>query len=232
MAKLVVSFDGVVQGHYFLDKDRFTIGRKSDNDISLDDPGISKIHATILTVGNDQVLEDAGSTNGLMVNGEKVAKRILHNNDVVKIGCYNLKYINQRASSDMDFDKTLIMTAAPWEKVDHSDAVEPHTRPQLATAVSAARSVKASFPLGGVKYVNGHLAGQEVLVNRPLKTFAHPGGQIVVITRRPHGYYVTHVDGKKHPKVNGKVIGTQPWQLQENDLIEFADQKMIFFMKR
>ena len=232
MAKLVVSFAGAVQGHYFLDKDRFTIGRKSDSDIFLDDPGISKVHASIVTIGNDQVLEDASSTNGILVNGEKVAKRILHNNDVIEIGVYQLKYVNQRASSEMDFDKTMIMAAVPWKMDEQADTTEPHARPQLATAVSAARSVKANFPLGGVKFVKGQLAGQEIVVNRPLKTFGQAGEQMVVITRRPHGYYVTHVEGKKHPKVNGKSIGAQPHQLQENDLIELADQKMIFFMKR
>ena len=231
MAKLVVSFEGAVQGHYFLDKDRFTIGRKADNDIFLDDPSVSKFHAAIVTIGNDQVLEDSNSTNGVQVNGEKVTKHILQNNDVIEIGDFQLKYVNQRASSTMDFDKTMMLESAPWQVNELSEYTEPATKPQLATALSSARSVKASFPLGGVKGMKGEYTGQEILISRPLKTFGQPGLQVAMITRRPHGYYVTHVEGKKLTKLNGKSIGTQPHPLRENDLIEVANQKLIFFMK-
>lgn len=231
MAKLVVSFEGAVQGHYFLDKDRFTIGRKADNDIFLDDPSVSKFHAAIITIGNDQVLEDSNSTNGVQVNGEKVTKHILQNNDVIEIGDFQLKYVNQRASSTMDFDKTMMLESAPWLVNEVSEYTEPATKPQLATALSSARSVKASFPLGGVKGVKGEYNGQEILISRPLKTFGQPGLQVAMISRRPHGYYVTHVEGKKLTKLNGKSIGSQPHPLRENDLVEVANQKLIFFMK-
>ena len=231
MAKLVVTFKGAVQGHYFLDKDRFIIGRKADNDIFLDDPSVSKSHAAIVTTGNDQILEDTNSTNGVQVNGDKVTRHILQNNDIIEIGDFQLKYINQRATSNMDFDKTMMLESAPWPTEELSENANPATRPQLATAVSSARSVKASFPLGGVKGVKGEYIGQEILVSRPLKTFGQPGSQVAMITRRPHGYYVTHVEGKKPTRLNGKSIGAQPQPLQENDLIEVGDQKLIFFMK-
>lgn len=231
MAKLIVSFEGAVEGHYFLDKERFTIGRKSDSDIFLDGPGVSNIHAVIVTISNDHVLEDAASTNGILVNGEKVAKHILQNNDVIELSGYQLKYINQRAMSDMDFDKTMIMKAAQLEGDELPEHGAQQARPQLATAVFSARSVKTSFPLGGVKNMKGPQPGEEILISRPLKTFGQPGMQVVMISRRPHGYYVTHVEGKKHPRVNGKSIGTQPWLLQENDLIEAGDVTLKFFMQ-
>lgn len=231
MAKLVVSRDGAVVGHYFLDKDRFTIGRKAGNDIQLDEQGVSKEHAAILTVGNDQVLEDSGSTNGTLLNGAKVERHILQNNDVLEIGGFQLKYVSQRASRDMDFDKTLIIAPQPEFHGVPGERAEEQAGSRLATALSAARSVKATFPLGGVKGVKGPHAGREVALNRALKTFGRPGERVAVITRRPHGYYVTHVEGKKYPRVNGKSIGTQPHPLQEGDLIELGDDKLIFFLK-
>lgn len=231
MAKLVVSFEGAVKGHYFLDKARFTIGRKPDNDIFLDGPGVSNIHAVIVTISNDQVLEDAASTNGIQVNGEKVAKRILQNNDVIELGGYQLKYINQRATPDIDFDKTLIVKAAQLNPDVLPEPDELQVRPHLTTAALTARSVKTSFPLGGVKGMEGQYAGQDILISRPLKTFGQPGVQVVMIARRPHGYYVTHVEGKRQPKVNGKSIGTQAYLLKENDLIEAGNLKLLFFIQ-
>ena len=64
MAKLVVMLNGAMVGNHFIDKGRITIGRRSGNDIHLDDPGVSKEHAVIQTVGNDHIFEDLGSTNG------------------------------------------------------------------------------------------------------------------------------------------------------------------------
>ncbi|MDP1704702.1 MAG: FHA domain-containing protein, partial [Sulfurimicrobium sp.] len=62
MAKLVLSLDGNVLGYHFLEKERFGIGRKPSNELHIDDSSVSKEHAVIVTVGNDQILEDLGST--------------------------------------------------------------------------------------------------------------------------------------------------------------------------
>ena len=229
MAKLVVSFEETVVGHYFLDKERFTIGRQADNDIFLDNPSVSNLHAVIVTISNDHVLEDSASTNGLLVNGEKITKCILQNQDVVDLSGYRLKYVNQRATSDMDFDKTMITRA-----VELTDGPLGHRRPLakplLATAVSSARSLKTSFPLGGVQIMTGQQAGEDFLISSPLKTFGQPGVQVAMITRRPHGYYVTHVEGTNHPRVNGKSIGTQAWLLAENDLIQVGALELKFYL--
>ena len=56
MAKLVLSLNGTVLGNYFLEKDRFVIGRRPTCDIQITDQGASKEHAVILTVGNDQII--------------------------------------------------------------------------------------------------------------------------------------------------------------------------------
>lgn len=231
MAKLVVSLDGVVEGHYFLDKARFTIGRNPENDICINNPAISNIHAVILTMSNDHVLEDAGSTNGIVVNREAVTKHILQNNDTIGLSGYELKYINQRATSDMDFDKTMISHATLLE-THGSQQIHPF-QPALVTAVPSARAVKTNFPLGGVidlREEGVQLSRKEILISAPLRTFGTPGKQMLMISRRPHGYFITHITGKKYPNVNGKRIGTQPQLLQENDVIDSDEVKLKFFL--
>jgi hypothetical protein len=230
MAKLVVSYNGIVEGHYFLDKTRFTIGRIPDNDIFLNDPGVSNVHAVIVTMSNDHVLEDVASTNGVLVNEKKIAKHILQNNDVIELCGYQLKYVNQRALADRDFDKTMISTQALWDPNGGPDAATLPVKPLLATAVLTARAVKTNFPLGGVIYLEGGSPDKKILIDAPLKTFGQPGKQVLMISRRPHGYYVTHVEGKNPPKVNGKSVGTRAWPLEENDVIETGEVKLKFFM--
>ncbi len=232
MAKLVVSYNGTVEGHYFLDKNRFTIGRIPDNDIFLNDPGVSNVHAVIVTMSNDHVLEDVASTNGVLVNEKKIAKHILQNNDVIELSGYQLKYVNQRARADMDFDKTMISTQALWGANGSPDAMTLPVKPLLSTSVLSARAMKTNFPLGGVVYLNGDDADEKILIDAPLKTFGQPGKQVMMISRRPHGYYVTHVEGKNTPKVNGKSVGSRAWPLEENDVIEIGELKLKFFISK
>jgi len=62
------------------------IGRAADNDIVLDDKSVSRYHA-ILTILPDQViLEDLKSRNGSSVNGSKIKRAELKDNDHVHIG--------------------------------------------------------------------------------------------------------------------------------------------------
>lgn len=231
MAKMVLSLNGTVLGSFFLEKDRFVIGRRPTCDIQINDQGASKEHAVILTVGNDQIIEDLKSTNGTQVNGEKVDRHILQNGDVVEIGRYKIKYVNQKAMPDMDFDKTLMIPAFDRSKLKpvNADGAAPDGL-QVETAVANARSVKGVFPLGAVKGLAGETAGQEIELVRPLTSFGRPGNT-AIISRRPHGYFLTHVSGRKLPVVNGRAIGSEPHPLDNFDQIEVDGDKMQFVLK-
>lgn len=233
MAKLVLTLDGDVLGHHFLETGRFSIGRKPHNDMQIDDSSVSKEHAAIVTVGNDQIIEDLGSTNGTLVNGTVIKKHILQNNDIIEVGRYQLRYINQKAQAGMDFDRTMMMMPMTNLKSgkrrgdSENEAVE-----QVDTAVSVARAANANFPLGGVKGLEGTHAGQTLELTRPLATFGKSGVQVAVINRRPHGYTITHVEGKKRPLVNMRPIDEESHALQEGDEIEVGGERLEFFLKK
>jgi hypothetical protein len=66
----------------------------------------------IMTILNDSFLEDLGSTNGTLVNGQPIKKHFLQNNDVVELGKYKLKYVTEAAvaqTSPADFEKTMVL---------------------------------------------------------------------------------------------------------------------------
>ncbi|MDR2624970.1 MAG: FHA domain-containing protein [Zoogloeaceae bacterium] len=93
MAKLILSMDGLVLKEIMLDKERITIGRRPSNDVQINNLAISGEHAAITTILDDSFLEDLDSTNGTMVNGKAIKKRVLHHNDVVTMGKYTLKFL-------------------------------------------------------------------------------------------------------------------------------------------
>ena len=115
MAKLILSLDGMVLREFPLTKERTTIGRKSHNDIVIDNLAVSGEHAMIMTILNDSFLEDLGSTNGTLVNGQPIKKHFLQNNDVVELGKYKLKYASEAVAQaePTDFEKTMVLRAPP-----------------------------------------------------------------------------------------------------------------------
>lgn len=283
MAKLIISVDGQVLDEVVLTQERTTIGRKPHNDVRIENLAVSGEHAAIVTILNDSFLEDLGSTNGTTVNGHPVKKHFLQNNDVVEIGKYKLKYINDKASQAApgDFEKTVVLR--PSQSAAHpSAAASGATRPgaysdpastlpgplpsqvtgvvgqqapspttlqaaaagdvQPLAALSAAAPVPpAAAPAAAVRpaapapaaiqILTGPSAGKELDLVKNLTTLGKPGMQVAVITKRPHGFFITHVEGAQYPSVNGHSLDGQPRQLHDHDIIELAGVKMEFFHK-
>ena len=244
MAKLVLSLNGVVQGEYELNKERLTIGRKPDNYIPIDNLAVSGKHALIISILDDSFLEDLGSTNGSYVNGKLVKKHALKNGDVISIGKHELKYINEHATADDDeFEKTMIIkpgsasaavAAARAAEQAGAGPISPPPRPTTGGAghAPAMSSPSSVMPLGRLTVLNGPIAGKELELTKALITLGKPGTQVAVISRRPQGYFLTHIesdgDGKRYPMVNGEAIGPRAYQLKNSDLIELAGIKMEF----
>jgi FHA domain-containing protein len=69
---------------------RLNVGRASDNELTLNDGSVSKIHAALLMTAEGTLLvADTGSTNGTFINGRRIAygeSRLLEDGDVVGFG--------------------------------------------------------------------------------------------------------------------------------------------------
>lgn len=266
MAKLILSMDGLVLKEIPLSKERTTIGRKAHNDIQIDNLAVSGEHAVIVTILNDSFMEDLGSTNGTLVNGNPVKKHFLQNNDVIELGKYKLKFIQeagaQPAAAAADFEKTMVLRPSAM-KAAAEQAKALAGQPQAAAAARAAAvqavgqaaqaagigekpaapaaaapapaapaaPAKSAQPLGAIQLLSGGNAGKELELSKPLTTLGKPGVQVAVLTRRPQGYFITHVEGAQRPTVNGQPIGTAPHALKDHDLVEIAGIKMEFFHK-
>jgi pSer/pThr/pTyr-binding forkhead associated (FHA) protein len=257
MAKLILSMDGLVLKEIPLTKERTTIGRKPHNDIQIDNLAVSGEHAVIVTILNDSFLEDLGSTNGTVVNGNPIKKHFLQNNDVVELGKYKLKFVGEAsgasaAGDKADFEKTMVLRPASARQTG-GEALRSAPGPQRAAAMPQATAAAvagiadatktvppapqpaaprpAGQPLGAIQLLSGANAGKELELTKPLTTLGKPGVQVAVLTRRPQGYFITHVEGAARPNVNGQQIGPAPHALKDHDVIELAGVKMEFFLK-
>ena len=221
--RLVLSLDGVVLREVNLTKDRTTIGRRSHNDLVIDNLAVSGEHAVMIMSGSDVYLEDLGSTNGTTVNGQPIKKHLLQHADMVEIGKYRIRFLvngSGEGAGNVDID-----TSQPLRREFYGPG--PSTiqiRPQGASLEDAQQQGTAM-----VKILSGANAGRELALVKALTTIGRPGHQVAVITRRPTGYYIAHVEGDLFPMVNGQNLGSAAHPLKDKDVIELAGVKMEFF---
>jgi len=106
--------------------------------------------------------------------------------------------------------------------------------PAAAGAAKPAAAVPAGggMPLGKLQVLNGPIAGKELELTKALITLGKPGTQVAVISRRPQGYFLTHIEGDgkndNFPVVNNAAIGPQAYAIKNGDIIELAGIKMEF----
>lgn len=240
MAKLILSFEGTVQKTVTLNKERITLGRRPDNDIQVDNLAVSGEHAVVVTVLNDSVLEDLNSTNGTLVNGQLIKKHLLQHNDIIELGKHKIKFLVETptAAGFQNFDKTMVIrrpnTATAAEEEPTTIAFMPPKHAQAAPAKPANVAPAApSAPIraAAIQVLSGPAAGRVLDLTKNLTTIGKAGFQVAVITRRPAGYFITHVEGDSFPLFNGAPLGAQARQLSDQDTIEIAGTKMSFFYK-
>lgn len=84
---------------YILKADQTTVGRHPSNDIVLSLDSISRFHARIDRRGDYFILQDLNSSNGTMVNSERVSQVGIHHGDQVTFGNVEFKFVNEAAGS-------------------------------------------------------------------------------------------------------------------------------------
>lgn len=241
MAKLIFSLDNKILNEFPLDKERTTIGRRPTNDVHIDNLAVSGEHAVVLKKGEDFYIEDKDSTNGTEVNAKLVKSYLLQSGDLISLGKHQLRFINEtkqqkQSSHDSAFEKTVFLRPAELTEMMKAQAQALPSAAVLNTitsekpALSLAEQSAPAIAIGKIQVLNGSSAGRELILNKALTTLGKTGVQVAVITKRPQGYFVTHVEGKVFPVVNGGSIGSQAFELSDHDVIELAGVKMEFYL--
>ncbi|MFZ6718959.1 FHA domain-containing protein [Undibacterium sp. Ji49W] len=202
MAKIVVTFNGLVQQELTITKSRLTIGRRPSNDVVIDHLTVSGQHAAVDTSSNGSFVLDLGSTNGTMVNGQPVKKHLLQHDDIIDIGKYKLRFQVEAKG----------------------------TTPALSPAeVKEQPTVKASaIAVAKIKVLNGANSGKEMVLSKPVTTLGKPGHQVVAITRQDNRYVIRQVEGSVISKLNDKPIDPQASPLTNGDIVDVAGIQVQF----
>jgi two-component system cell cycle response regulator len=175
------------------------IGRHPATDISVLDPGISRVHARLFKLGDTYHIEDLGSRNGTFVNGARVVECSLQHGQTVRLGSgvsYRFMVIDEK-------QEELLQRLYESSRRDALTGIfnRQHFEECLRSEMAYARRHQTGvglllFDLDFFKVVNdtyGHPTGDAVLrhvtalVSRKLRTedlFARVGGEeFAVIVR-------------------------------------------------
>lgn len=122
-----------------------SIGRKSSNDIVIDNMAVSGTHARIEAVASTFVIRDLDSTNGTFVNKKKVSMYNLRHLDHILIGKHTLIFDltdtipkGDHLEFPEDADKTMYLDTNEYRElmkaVQHENSSEHEPPPPAATA--------------------------------------------------------------------------------------------------
>ena len=127
MAEILVNFEDKLIERIVTEKRRLSIGRTTDNDIVLENRGVSRKHAMIEFNENAAVIIDNESLNGTFVNNRKISEEVLRDSDVISIGKYSLVYkteTSQEADESINYDGTMVLNTKAQKKLLENDKVE------------------------------------------------------------------------------------------------------------
>jgi pSer/pThr/pTyr-binding forkhead associated (FHA) protein len=78
------------------------IGRKFENQIIIDDPRISRVHAQLRAIKGHFVLFDLNSTGGTFVNGQRTSETVLYPGDVISLAGVTLIFAQDNPTPHPD----------------------------------------------------------------------------------------------------------------------------------
>lgn len=159
MPELIIRYPDRAPDTFPLGRLRITIGRSARNDVCIPDPFASRVHAEVRREGDLYVLQDLGSANGTLYNGERVDAPItLTPGGRVQIGETEIEFRDQSAAAGA----TMIADA-------------PHSAPEATIALHSGHRTTS----GLLEAIEGARTQSSGEMARPA-TIAQPRGETVI----------------------------------------------------
>jgi pSer/pThr/pTyr-binding forkhead associated (FHA) protein len=205
-----------------------TIGRLDANAIVIDNLSVSGHHAKIDSVGDGYLLVDLQSKNGSFVNDKPVTTHWLSDGDVIRIGKHTLAFTiapgeSHGGGGQPAADRTMVIQTATFADGPSSGPAPKEVEPvgvlaYLAGGDGDIELVKKLTTIGKDRAADIRVSGWTV------------GRTAATISRRPNGYYLSHVGGLTRPRINGQTV-RESAPLNEFDIVEIGPVKLQFFTR-
>ncbi len=223
MPEIVVKFNDKVIERVVTEKKRISVGRTKDNDIVLENRGVSRKHAQIEFNGEKALIIDNESLNGVFLNSRRVTEEMLRDHDVITIGKYALEFHEDASQPDHagQMDGTMILNTKQQKAMVKNDQKDRELLNRIGgtTLIGLENSGVAEFRIDREVTT----IGKAKFVHLRAKGFMLSGIQAKIV-KEGNEYYIVNLGRKGKTKVNGEIVTRTG--LKNSDIIQVG--KTIF----
>jgi pSer/pThr/pTyr-binding forkhead associated (FHA) protein len=224
MPEIIVKYEDKVIEKFITEKKRVTIGRTPDNDVVLDNRGVSRRHSQI-EFGDDQAI----IINGTFINSRRISEEVLKDNDIITIGKYSLIYhsVPETSGSPFDSDGTMVLQTKKQRELLAKDKRDRELTVLAGTSVllGEAGADFDQFPLNRSIIT----IGRSSLANVKAKGMFLSGIQAKIV-HEDEGFWVVNLGKKGKTKINGEEVDR--YMLRNDDIIQVGKTVYRFVESR
>ena len=205
MSQLSLLFkDRILSIHPLHPQDDFIIGNDPKCNIHIDSLAVSPRHAKVIYAENTYIIEALENESDLLVNNRKIdSSAHLSDGDRINVGKHTLVF---------SFD----------ERHEEHQIREPEPEPEPVN----------THDTGWVQYLNGSKMGTTMHIKHSMANISDDKeDNVVMISNRPDGFYISYLKGSKPPEVNNISIGDKSTRLEHNSNIIVGTQKLLFYIE-
>jgi pSer/pThr/pTyr-binding forkhead associated (FHA) protein len=217
MPEIIVKYDDKVVERFVTEKKRISVGRTNDNDIVLENRGVSRKHALIEFNNNAAVVIDNESLNGTFVNSRKISEELLRENDSITIGKYTLVFKSEEdgeAEDPSGFDGTMVLNTKKHREMVANDQMEREIVSRYGCSVLVGMENSGFEEVELEREVT--TIGKAKFVHVPARGFWMSGIQAKIV-REEGTHFLVNLGKPGKTKVNGEAIDRH--ELKNGDLI-------------
>jgi pSer/pThr/pTyr-binding forkhead associated (FHA) protein len=217
MLKLVYKIEGR-KNEIPIDRE-VIIGRKPSCDLYLPDSSISKEHARCYIEGGRAYVEDLGSRNGTMLNGEIIERAAIGPGDRLRVGKVKLKVVEVAEGVSDGEDRDLRGTAAEKVEPEAEEPEESERKPQLEIVAGEGRG--EVFPMERDRITLGSKAANDiVLIGEGISRYH------AEIFSEKGDWYVKDLGSRNGTFINNDKVGEG--KLKSGDVVQIGTVKLLF----
>lgn len=212
---------GTPQALYLREGDTVQIGRETNNDIILSDPGVSRNHAILAWRDGAFEIADLGSTNGTQVNDQPVTDpRKLHDGDVIRVYQIELSFLEvSPTSAEAEQTPSRVKTGREPTFVVLPDSPQP----RLIVSAGTEEGREIILPAGAIE-IGRATARATWDVSLQDRAISRPHARI---EQQDEGFVLIDLGSANGTQVNGRII-EEPTLLRDGDLIELGETTLLF----
>lgn len=192
------------------------MGRAAENDMVINDPKVSRIHAALEWNGSGFSLRDLGSINGTYVNGERLSSmaRLLRDGDQINLSKF-----------DMTYEIIRIEAPAPVTSIPALAATEPLAPAGPSLIVVDGPDLGQVYPLWGEQITIGRSSREATWEIRLTdRAVSRPHARI---ERSESGFTLIDLNSANGTLLNDKPV-TGPVPLNDGDVISAGESRLVF----